>query len=344
MARRRTSSRRRRVQYRRAPPKKKSTKKRKRSSAPAAKKILAANVADFIMPHINVPPVRHPDGNSAKTFQIVLESTGILQPNEHVTGDGKVNGQNVSVWFPGDITASHYLAPTVHASNPPNIMELGPGRNTTDRQQIVDSCESFRVTGATLKIEYIGGNMDNGGEIVLKKFDPADYSIEEGGNSRDLGDIPRTVDEHCKATKFLRAKDGAFVVFGRSDQSEFSDFNNPVNTTSAASLEGLVVFLQGCDEDVQSWRFVLTQSIEVRPKTNTFLARLAQQPPASMPIFQTTATIVQGQMHNRNMDMVPASHANAAYSHCVQCCMSSIDAAAGQTGYNIPKSTGSLVS
>lgn len=341
--RRRTTMRRVHAKMKPAPAKKK---KRKAASTNAPTKSLARTVADFIMPHINVPPVRMPDGNNAETLQIVSETTGLLKPNEHAEGDGLVDGLHASIWFPGDIKQSYYLNPTV-TTDPsvptPTITGLGTGLHSADQETIANDCESFRVTGATLKIEYIGGNMDNGGEIILKKFDPADMGWSQGANPRDITNIPTTIDEYCKSTKYLRAKDGAFIVFGQSDSAEFENFENPATSTSASSHEGLVVFLQGCDQDVQSWRFVYTQSIEIRPKKNTFLARVAKQPPPDMPLFKTAMNIVQHAMSERNMDMTEAKHCGDVYLHCLQCCMQAIKDASGQTGYGIPKLIGSAL-
>lgn len=345
--------RRRRTTMRRLPPKKKPAKKKKRTSSTASvPKTLARTVADFIMPHINVPPVRMPDGQNAETLQIVTETTGLLQPNGYDAGDNFIDGLNCSVWFPGDITTSHYLNPILNSEGGPGITPgvptitgLGTGSDSSDKTTIANDCESFRVTGATLKIEYIGGNMDNGGEIILKKFDPATFDNDgaTSSNPRTISNIPRTIDEYCKSTKYLSAKDGAFVVFGQSDSTEFETFGQPLNANSAASHEGLVVFLQGCDQDVQSWRFVLTQSIEIRPQKNTFLARVAKQPPPDMPLFRTAMNMVQHAMSRRNMDMTEAKACGDVYLHCIQCCMQALKEASGQTGYGIPKLIGSAL-
>jgi hypothetical protein len=263
------------------------------------------------------------------SLQMVLETTGILQPHVHNAADTNPDGANALVFYPGTIFRSHHVAP----AQDPNTGEItgfpaSGWRSSSQYDTILADIESFRCVGATLKLEYIGNNDQNGGEIIVKRFDPIDSAV---------ANIPVTPDEECKKTSYFRAREGCFLTLGKSDDTKYNAFHSPDSQNPPIpALEGVVIFLQGCDADVQSWRWRFTQSVELRPEKNTFLARLAHLSPPHIPVFSHTHTALQTHLSQTNLDSVGANQEMAARDAIQKVAKAISSKTAKETGMNIP--------
>ena len=280
-------------------------------------------------PHKDVAPTVYPDEHMHDSLQMVIETTGILQPHVHDASDSDPDGANALVFWPGAIFRSHHVTPEQDPSTGAITgFPVSGWRDSNQYSTILADIESFRCVGATLKLEYIGNNDQNGGEIIVKRFDPINSAV---------ANIPQTPDEECKKTSFFRAREGCFLTLGKSDNNVYNAFHPPASQNEVIpALEGVVIFLQGCDADVQSWRWRFTQSVELRPEKNTFLARLAHLSPPHIPVFSHTHTALQTHLSQTNLDSVGANQEMAARDAIHKAAKAISSVTAKQTGMNIP--------
>lgn len=283
------------------------------------------------MPHANSLPPRVPDSNMTASLQMISVTTGTINPND-VAEDQKPDYGFVRVFFPGRL-GNMILKPEVD-EDAPDIMTSNSGNGTENnsdyQQSLFTDIGQLRVTGATIKFEYIGNDTSNQGEIIVKKFDPS-----SDGDIHVLSNIPDSVDAVCKQTKFMPAKDGFFTFAGKSDHQSYNQFHIPANLNMGRSLEGLVVWLKGGAHD-QSWRFTITQSIEIVPKQGEFMRRFCRDSPPNIPFFEQSYSALVNLMANANMDIVPAQHEIAMRKHCQDTCASLVTGLSKQLGVNTP--------
>lgn len=319
----------------RPPPAKKAKKRTKRrtvSTKPAAG--FSNLICNVLMPHLNQRPARVPDSQMIGSLQMISTTTGTFNPNAVVSDDEKLDYGFVKIFFPGRL-AHMVLSPKVDETGAAVINEI-PGdtadiiNNSDYKADLFDSIKQIRVTGATIKFEYIGNDTSNQGEIVVKKFDP---SIDT--NIAALDNVPLTVDAICKQTKFMPAKDGFFTYAQKSDHQAYNKFHTPGYLQQGRCLEGLVVWLQGGASD-QSWRWTVTQSIEIVPKQGEFMKRFTKDSPPNIPFFEQSYSALVNLMGNANMDIVPAIHENTMRGHCQQTCAKLVTTLGKQLGVNTP--------
>lgn len=358
---------------RKSPAKRKSTAKRSRRSTrrptPRVSPRLvnvAQHVADTLYPKLTSVPRSHPDGQNVDHLVVNILTTGtfttpyILQdPTDRVDWAGATiantvntcyqdqNGATIMAFTPGNLQYSYFpnvsCTQASHNDGTHIINSLQKGEKSAIYDSIVTNADSYRVIAANLKIHYIGNDDDNSGEIVVQKFDPLEMSY-----TNDLSDVsvPTTVNEHCKSTQFIPAKEGCEVAFFRAHRDGFSTYkqvggNAPSGTIDAMrSLEAIILRVQGCASGasvVQSWRWELVQTVELTPKPNTLLSRLAHPSPTYNPTLQAITDKVAKHCSDSGHDIQSGMRGHPRMT-CFHSAMSLAPRVASSLGSSLPSS------
>jgi hypothetical protein len=325
------SKKRRRVTKRSAPKRRKRTVR----SAPKIDKF-AMDLTQFMCPHDKSPAIRIPDSSLSDSLKMILETSDVFTPNDNTANDGLRDGAGAMVFFPGHLRGVKYEYTVSDTGNYQlSTLVTGGAQDSQSYQSINDSCESFRVVSATLKIQFIGESDENGGEIVVKKFDPDDDSYSPA-NGSDSG-VPSAINQRCKKTEFIPAKQGAFVTINMSQAHRTETFEN-INFQNTRSMEGVVVMFAGCSATVpQSWRWTLIQNVELIPKKNQLIHDMSIPPPPPMPVFEHAYNLLMKKVVQANLDIVPARAEHTVRSAIYELAKSAVKEACSQGGYGIPK-------
>lgn len=353
-----------------------STKKRSRARKSYKKdkpSRFAIDLINMAYPHDGSPVIRFPDGQGVETLAMNVVSTGILINNgfsapypKNASTDYRYPQNSKAFYFyPGSIQHCMFLEataiPAEHANGLSLAQKPGPAWVTTSLGNVVgNSLEvtgnyagisqftAYRVTGATLKISYIGNPDNSAGEICVVKFDPNTVSPREIVNSTGTDrSIPIKQDDimHARVERFS-AGEGCYISFHRSDNTNFGNFkdivhqltgtapafdgqdNAPATIAAQSSMEAVAIFFQGTDsanadpsstygESKAQWRYELIQTVEFLPKSGTITARLTQETPPHMPLYIAAYDQMYKALKDRAIDIVPAAGAafvrSAAY-------------------------------
>lgn len=325
------SKKRRRVTKRSAPKRRKRTVK----SAPKIDKF-AMDLTQFMCPHDKSPPIRIPDSSLSDSLKMILETSDVFTPNNDTSGDGLRDGGGSLVFYPGHLNGVKYE----YIVDDTGDFELGglvTGSLThcQSYDSINSSCESFRVVSATLKIQFIGETDENGGELVIKKFDPDDDTLTPANHVDSA--IPTKIAQRCKKTEFIPAKHGAFVTLNMSQTHRTAVFSN-ISYQNTRSMEGVAVMFSGCNAaNPQSWRWTLIQNVELIPKKNQLLHEMSIPPPPPMPVFEHAYNLLMKKIVQSNLDIVPARSEHAVRAAVYELAKTSVKEACSQGGYGLPK-------
>lgn len=336
----------------------------------------AIDLINMAYPHDGSPVIRFPDGQGVETLAMNVVSTGILINNgfsapyaKNSSTDYRYPQNSKAFYFyPGSIQHCMFLEATAIPAEYPNpvgstaAQKPGPAWVTTSLGNVVgNSLEvtgnyagisqftGYRVTGATLKISYIGNPDNSAGEICVVKYDPNTVSPREIVNSTGTDrSIPIKQDDimHARVERFS-AGEGCYISFHRSDNTNFGNFKDivhqltggapgyagqddaPATIAAQSSMEAVAIFFQGTDsfanadasitwgESKAQWRYELIQTVEFLPKSGTITARLTQETPPHMPLYVAAYDQMYKALKDRAIDIVPAAGAafvrSAAY-------------------------------
>lgn len=355
----------------RAPTKRRATATNTRANVNRRLMSVGQHVADTLFPKGSSIPRSHPDGQNIDHLVVNILTTGTfrtpvggssplslsdaVQPvnwaNEAISGSQATCrqdalGSTIYVFTPGNLQYSYFPNVSVtEASCTADIQEINSlqdGKPSAIYDSIVANADTYRVIGANLKLHYIGDDDNNSGEIVVQKFDPLEMNYQN-----DLTDVsvPLTVNEHCKATKFIPAKEGCEVAFFPAHRDGFSTYkqiygNAPNGTLEAMrSLEGIVLRVQGCassNSTHQSWRWELVQTVELSPKPNTLLSRLAHPSPTNNPTLRAIVDSVAKHCSDKGQDI--SSGRGNPKIQCLNTAMGLAPRIASQLGSSLPSS------
>jgi hypothetical protein len=320
----------------------------------------AIDMINMAYPHDGSPVIRFPDGQGVETMAMNVVTTGILKNKgfsaSSVNPAAPTNSlrypQNAHAvyFFPGSIQhcqflnavgvpLSYPLANTEITKLPPTEFVTGDlgdskpnslGGNAGSFTSI-NTFTAYRVTGATLRLTYIGNPDNSAGEICAIKFDPDRVRPRQITTATNVErTIPIKSDDimHARVERFS-ASDGVYISFHRSDVSQFSTFKdiwdpltggtyqaqNDVASTIAAqaSMEAVALFFSGTnpngelDQSLASWRYELIQTIEFLPKVGTITHRLATESPPNMPLYCSAYDQLFKSLKDRALDIVTAS-------------------------------------
>jgi len=255
-------------------------------------------------------------------------------------------GATIYAFTPGNLQYSYF--PNVactedsYDTDIQEISSLQEGKPSAIYDSILANADTYRVISANLKLHYIGNDDQNSGEIVVQKFDPLEMNYN---NYMYDVSVPLTVNEHCKATKFIPAKEGCEIAFFPAHRDGFSTYkqfggNAPGGTLDAMrSLEGCIVRIQGCASTAstaQSWRWELVQTVELSPKPNTLLSRLAHPSPTNNPTLRAITDSVAKHCSDRGHDIV--SGLNNPRVTCMNAAMNMAPRIAASLGSTLPSS------
>jgi hypothetical protein len=366
----------------RAPPKKVTRPTKRRATATNTRAnvnrrlmSVGQHVADTLFPKGSSIPRSHPDGQNIDHLVVNILTTGTfrtpiggsapesLSPAVPIVNWNEANhaannavpdqtcrqnalGSTIYVFTPGNLQYSYFPNVGVtEASCTADIQvinSLQDGKPSAIYDSIVANADTYRVIGANLKLHYIGNDDDNNGEIIVQKFDPLE--MDYSNNLADVS-VPLTVNEHCKSTKFIPAKEGCEVAFFPAHRDGFSTYkqilgNAPNGTLDAMrSLEGIVLRVQGAasaNSTAQSWRWELVQTVELSPKPNTLLSRLAHPSPTNNPTLRAITDSVAKHCSDKGHD-ISSGHANPRMQ-CLNTAMSMAPRVAAQLGSSLPSS------
>lgn len=332
-AKRRTYSKKRRRVSKPAP---KKRKKRTVKSTPNIDKF-ATDLTHFMCPHDKSPAIRIPDSSLSNSLKMILETTGTFQPAPVNDTDNLRDGSGSLAFFPGHLRQCkvEYTVANLPGAYEISTIVGGTGVNSQSYDTIVDNCESYRVVSATVKIQFIGESDENGGELVIKKFDPDNDTITNA-TATDSG-VPNDFNERCKKTEYIPAKHGAFITLNMSQAHRTETFEDP-NFQNTRSMEAVVIFFSGCNASVaQQWRWTLIQNVELLPKKNTLLHEMSIPPPPPMPVFEHAYNLLMKDVTEANLDIVPAKAEHTVRQAVYTLAKKSIKDACSQGGYGLPK-------
>lgn len=336
---------------------------------------VSQHVADTLFPKGSSIPRSHPDGQNIDHLVVNILTTGTFRtpiggsapesltaataivdwahsayPANNAVPNGTCRedalGSTIYVFTPGNLQYSYFpnvaVTEATCTADVQEIASLQDGKPSAIYESIVSNADTYRVIGANLKLHYIGDDNDNNGEIVVQKFDPLEMNFNN--NLSDVS-VPLTVNEHCKSTKFIPAREGCEVAFFPAHRDGFSTYkqvggNAPVGTLDATrSLEAIVLRVQGCasaNSTAQSWRWELVQTVELSPKPNTLLSRLAHPSPTNNPTLRAITDSVAKHCSDRGHD-ISSGRINPRMT-CLNAAMHMAPSIASQLGSSLPSS------
>lgn len=219
----------------------------------------------------------------------------------------------------------------------------------------------YRVTGATLRMTYIGNADDSGGEICVQKYNPrqdAWNSIANGQTHDDEPAIPLSADLQSFDMRVERmpSRLGCYMGFSKSAAAQFSQFKDLEATTSngnsfilaegpaVASLEACIIYITGTkpsdsiyvSESKGQWRLELIQTVELVPKTASLLNKVATTAPGIVPLFHQAYENLHEMIAQKNLDIVPSSRAADLRTLAVSGAYTASSKASSTLGHGIP--------
>ena len=309
-----------------------TTKKKRKSPSTSGGAKCGSLLANMMVPHPEVTSIRFPDqhyGDSIShtvetigTFKTITAAMQLLNGGEGVPDNkGWQIGSYCHTFIPGRLENSHYQM-RVRGDND-NVGAFGfTSMNSDDLELIDGSADSFRCTGATVEIEYIGDSNNNGGEMLIMKYD-----LPNGYNAFNINDFPLEMDSDVKSRKFSQARHGCFVTSFKSDFEQYGNLVPPTSKDASASLEAITVRISGAHTEGATFRYKFRQNIEIRPSKGNFLHKLAKLPPPHLPVVHTAYDMAARTLHSTGLDIAPAGAEHAVRSHVASVCHKSMTAA-----------------
>lgn len=340
----------------------------------ASSKPFTSALARMIFPQTNHAAVRFPDGSNAKTVAMNVVTTGrfsIPTVNAaHADSSGTYGlkgGAGALVFFPGSLYKNHAVAnnrlklesSTQNDGSPEItnafIYELDhTKKGTTFIDQLEGQYRAYRVTAATIKLQFVGSSDDNEGELIVHKFDPSfrDADVVES--------IPKKPDVHTTCRVYKRAKDGCYITCSRSHISAGLGYK-PVVASSAinqsteqdkiteaqASMEAVVLFLANCKNATNAnqgtglpetpFRFEMVQTIELIPKIDAISNRLADECHPEIPLLLPAYNQLMHDLEKKDLDIVDADKERSVQSLAHVQSANSTKQISQKTGMAIPK-------
>jgi hypothetical protein len=336
----------------------------------------AVDLIHLAFPHDGSPAIRYPDGQGVETMAMNVTTTGIIRNNG--TQAPIVSGAQTQYFppnergiffYPGSMHHMSYLSvlnntitqlstlPVVPV--PYVVYDLGfPAPNSLIVNNVstsISQFRSYRVTGATLKLTYIGNPDDSGGEITVVKFDPSTINpLLCTGNERTVPIMPDEV-MHARSERFTAHK-GCYISFHKSHLDNYSNFkdileaqnNSALEQSGAAvqaaqsSLEAVAIFFRGTKpanntESLAAWRWELVQTIEFIPDVANFTARLATEAPHNLPLFHHAYDEMYKMLKDKSLDIVSEPESAFVRNSAYQCALQSAARAAAKNGAQIPR-------
>jgi hypothetical protein len=172
-----------------------------------------------------------------------------------------------------------------------------------------DEVQRQRVTGATLKIEYIGDDFHNSGEFALKMYTHT-HNVQQDWTSGTFDAYPKSFTAFCQRQKFTRARDSQFITFTPANELSRRQFETigSVGQNTPQGLKSIVLLLSGANPtDRQSWRYTLVQNVEFIWEPNTVLARSSTLAPPRDASFVEKYSRTAAAMLRRGYDIIPLS-------------------------------------
>lgn len=332
---------------------------------------IASWTRDHLIPTPSSIPRPFPGGEATEKLVFNITTSGHIQPpNEEVSQIVKNwNGYNqgndeciikkpgriLMAFVPGSLKYTYFdtVGTTTDVTGDiRTIRSLQVAKACYMFNDIRDRCDSYRVTGASLKLVYTGNDTYNGGEICIQKFDPFDmvYSnqLTTIGDNQYLGSVPTSVSTSCKIRKFLPAKDGAQVAFFRCHDDGFHTYKSLENTNqpegdeeAMRSMEGIILRIDRAAYDdenssaqAQGWRWELTQTVEVSPRSQTLLATLARPSDFNNPVLENIAKETAKRCQSNGHDILSTDQPMRAMCHNTAAASAPITAA--QMGSGLP--------
>jgi hypothetical protein len=312
-----------------------ATKKRKSPSTTGGAKC-GSLLAHMMVPHPEITSIRFPDQHYGDSIAHTVETIGVFKTKTDATksesgGNTIISGGETIGWeigsycltfIPGRLQNSFYQMRVRGDDN--KIANFGfTANNSDDYALITASADSYRCTGATVEIEYIGDSNNNGGEMIIMKYD-----LPNGYTTFNATDFPLELDSDVKSRKFTQARHGCFVTTFKSDFEQYGDLVSPDSDSASASLEAITIRISGAHTDGATFRFKFRQNIEIRPKRGNFLHKLAKLPPPHLPVVHTAYDMAARTLHSAGLDIAPAGAEHAVRAHVASVCHKSMTAAA----------------
>lgn len=308
------------------PPKKK---KRKSTSSSGSAKC-GALLANLMVPHPEVTSIRFPDQHYGDSISHTVESIGTFitlttadkanteAPAPVGSGGWVVGAAGITV-IPGRLANSIYFHRQVATDNK---LVIASQSHSNDLDKLNADCDSYRCTGATLEVEYIGDSNNNGGEMLSCKFD-----LPEDTTTTDITMFPEEIDSDVKTRKFSQARHGSFVTSFKSNYEAYGNLADPASNELTSSLEAITIRVSGAHAAGANFRWKLRQNIEIRPKKDKFLHKLAKLPPPHLPVVHTAYDMAARALHIAQLDIAPAGAETAVRAHVAAICNKSMSAA-----------------
>lgn len=283
-----------------------------------------------------------PTGGSATTrVKFDGQNSGTLQVQQ-----GFAN-RRILCFMPGFPGRSIFMNVATQTDATDRLVSLQGGSPISIWNDIQASCESYRVTAATIKIHYIGRNDAAAGEIIVKKFDPNEINFDNLKENDRLGSVPMTTSEHCKSTTILPGKDGVEIALFQSHLDGFKTYKEtqtafgtgyPSGAAEALrSLEGCVIWLQGFPNGT-SLRYELVTTMEVQPKPNTILGRIATPSAPDNPVVRSIIQQTAKHCGDNGHDVM--SYGANPRARCAMHAANAAHQVSSQLGTDIPSSQG----
>lgn len=309
-----------------------TTKKKRKSPSTSGGAKCGSLLANLMVPHPEVTSIRFPDQHYGDSISHTVETIGTFKTITAATklatgGDGVPDnkgweiGSYCHTFIPGRLENSHYQMRV--RGDDGKIGTFGYTQYNSDDLNLIDgSADSFRCTGATVEIEYIGDSNNNGGEMIIMKYD-----LPNGYSTFNMNDFPLELDSDVKSRKFSQARHGCFVTSFKSDFEQYGDLVPPTSDGASASLEAITVRISGAHHEGATFRYKFRQNIEIRPSKGDFLHKLAKLPPPHLPVVHTAYDMAARTLHNAGLDIAPAGAEHAVRSHVASVCHKSMTAA-----------------
>jgi hypothetical protein len=188
---------------------------------------------------------------------------------------------------PGRLDDSSFRAPVISAGV---ITNIGPGWNTTGYSHMYNDTRNFRVVASTLEVEYVGNDNTNGGIISVKAF-TGDYGA---ANAAPSDSWPTSASDSCLPEWDGRASRGTYIIAQVNDSTHRKTYHNLGELVhSGQAYMKYLVLIEGADVSNQSWRFTLTQSLELLPEAGGLMVRMATPPAQDSPVPSQVLNYVQ---------------------------------------------------
>jgi len=175
-----------------------------------------------------------------------------------------------------------------------------------------ETVQEMRVTAATLKLEYIGDDFNNGGEIAIKMFTNHAYATTNwaGGS---FANFPNHFSAFSPSMKYVRAKESQYVTFTPANdlvRRTYEPYTGGGGQTSdiTAGLRSVLILLRGGNTtNPQSWRWTVTQNVEFIWEPTVLLARSSTPSPPRNASFVQRYSEMSQIVVRRGWDMIPLS-------------------------------------